>query len=631
MNILRTHYSLFPKISLGGVAICLASFFAIMIVALSGQLVRTPVGLTTKAFDHSQQVKVMTYNIKDTEYNNYNHRQKAQKIAQYVVENKVEIVGLQEVANGTNSHMPDVVSMLAEELTQRNYSMEYRQVKIGTHGNAIFSTFPIKDYQVVDMTILSERKAQQITVQIAGKDIVFINTHLNAQGPCLTKLLGYISTLPTNEVVFMGDINEVLNYDYSCDTSNQNIDKVSDFVLSCRGADSSQQCIRTIVGNNTKIIDYIAVKKKSTIEMLSFAVADKIPVSDHFAVVATLKVNRGTSQGVRGDFDSDGTVTLVDFTQFLSALHQISAKFSLTGSDYFIDLFDYNELLKLISGSVPSPTASPTPTPSPSSAPTSGKSTMLACDLTKPQPNQAKMLNVGTWNVGGHTSDGYNDFRAKVVGEKFKHFDLDILIVQEVYKHRTTPFSDPVTKSDFPKIVQSTMPGTPLYFYSAIQDHTHSVITISKYPITESAQKGIPGSRAVTYALVDSPAGKVKIFNTHLQRQEIQTCPGLAKITQFVASKVATTDTYIIGGDLNLEFKNNLFFQVDPGGPYQCKAESGPFLAYFSPTCGGTPCKYGGTIDYIFGNGGVVYQYCAQSTFDLSDAHMMFVGTITVK
>ncbi len=266
------------------------------------------------------------------------------------------------------------------------------------------------------------------------------------------------------------------------------------------------------------------------------------------------------------------------------------------------------------------------------------KSTTLACTGLA-QPNTTKMLNVGTWNIGGlgggTANDALLDSKAVVVGKKFKELGLDVLIVQEVHKYRqSTVYGDPATKSGFSKLVQAQVPEK-LYFYAQFQDGSeHSIVTVSKFPIIASDFKIIPGNRKITYALVDSPAGRLKVFNTHLQRQNNYMCPGMDYSVDFIKSKIVTGDRYIVGGDFNAQFDASKgFWEVDGAGRRYCRYDQS-FTQIFGTTCTTSPCAYApNSIDFILGGTGskpAVYQYCMKESYGLLDAHAIYLSTVTL-
>ncbi|MDQ5981347.1 MAG: hypothetical protein QG570_94 [Patescibacteria group bacterium] len=273
-------------------------------------------------------------------------------------------------------------------------------------------------------------------------------------------------------------------------------------------------------------------------------------------------------------------------------------------------------------------------------AATSGtaKSTTLACTGAT-QPNVSKMLNVGTWNIGGlgggAANDALLDSKAVVVGKKFKELGLDVLIVQEVHKHRqSTTYGDPATKSNFSQLVQAQM-SEKLYFYAQFQDGSeHSLVTISKFPIIDSGFKEIPGKRKITYALVDSPAGKLKVFNTHLQRQEDYMCPGMDISVDYIKSKLVAEDRYIVGGDFNAQYDSNGgFFEYAGAGKRYCTYDQS-FVQIFATKCTSTLCDYSpNSIDFILGGTAskpAVYQYCRKEAYGLLDAHEIYLSTVTL-
>ena len=263
------------------------------------------------------------------------------------------------------------------------------------------------------------------------------------------------------------------------------------------------------------------------------------------------------------------------------------------------------------------------------------KSTTLACTGAA-QPEVSKMLNVGTWNIGGDSTDAVNDQKATTVGQKFKEFNLDVLLVQEVHMFRTTSYSDPETKTNFPARVQSQVPYK-LYFYSKFQREVkHSLVTISKFPIDATGYADIFGKRNITYALVNTPIGRLKVFNTHLQRKPQQmnktlvsgVCGGMEDSVNFIASKIVTGEDAIVGGDFNAKY-NSTNGYVDYDMQVRCTSTQS-FTRLFDVKCSTSMCSYD-QIDFVLGAKGsnpAVYQYCRKSSFGLHDAHELYVGTV---
>ncbi|MDQ5981943.1 MAG: hypothetical protein QG570_708, partial [Patescibacteria group bacterium] len=246
-----------------------------------------------------------------------------------------------------------------------------------------------------------------------------------------------------------------------------------------------------------------------------------------------------------------------------------------------------------------------------SSTSTARKSTTLACTGAA-QPNVSKMLNVGTWNIGGNngqnnaTGDALLDAKATAVGQKFKEFNLDVMIVQEVHPFRATPFSESITKTNFNNRVKAASGMNNLYFYPVYQEGSnHSLVTISKYPIEQSGNKRIDGSRNISYALINSPAGKVKVINLHLQRKDDGVCPGMSDSINNIRTMIAPGDVYLVGVDFNAEFDSRRGFS--PVENCFCNSAEA-FPEVFPMYCLTSMCKYttgtssggsGDVIDFI--------------------------------
>lgn len=73
-----------------------------------------------------------------------------------------------------------------------------------------------------------------------------------------------------------------------------------------------------------------------------------------------VRVSQVGAAPLRGDFNNDLTVNLADLNLLLPALHTSNTRFALTGIDNgYIDLYDYNELLKVLGTTAPPPVGSP--------------------------------------------------------------------------------------------------------------------------------------------------------------------------------------------------------------------------------------------------------------------------------
>lgn len=99
-----------------------------------------------------------------------------------------------------------------------------------------------------------------------------------------------------------------------------------------------------------QVIDHIAVSRSLGASSFSYAVlqGEQFDISDHWPVMVTLTIPTRTGEHIRGDFNNDGGVTSADVQLLVRALNTTNATYNLTGSTPLVDLYDYNEMLKLI-------------------------------------------------------------------------------------------------------------------------------------------------------------------------------------------------------------------------------------------------------------------------------------------
>lgn len=124
-------------------------------------------------------VRVATYNIRggsDVEHD-------LSIIAQDIIDNKVDIVGFQEVDRNTNrSGKVDMIKEIAA-LTGYEYCEFTRCIPYdgGYYGTAILSKYPIEEYGAVFLPSgqHEQRKLGHATININGVMLDFFNTHLS--------------------------------------------------------------------------------------------------------------------------------------------------------------------------------------------------------------------------------------------------------------------------------------------------------------------------------------------------------------------------------------------------------------------------------------------------------------------
>lgn len=237
-------------------------------------------------------------------------------------------------------------------------------------------------------------------------------------------------------------------------------------------------------------------------------------------------------------------------------------------------------------------------------------STKFAC-TGQNRPAGDHMLNLGSFNIGKE-----NDaVKAQKVAEFFNTYDLDVIGLQELYRYGDDDKQDVVL--DIPVEFSKRFPEKTLYYYSKRQRTEHSLMIVSKFPITDERFIEIAGGRMVIHARLTTPFGTMRFFNTHLQRKEDAQCEGLRNALGFIAQTNVPPEPYVLVGDYNLE-KKDVFGKCGP-----IPAET------LAQTCMSTPCTMDG-IDFILGSkhlGPAVFQVCKFAS-PLTDSHELYVSTI---
>ncbi len=169
----------------------------------------------SKPTEDAVDLKVATYNIANGSKCGHNF----QTIANDILQNGIEVIGLQEVdINANRSQLIDTVARL-KELTGYLYSVYTKTVDLpgangndGQYGVAILSKYPIKktNFQYLTSTGVEQRTLQHATIDVKGTTINFVNTHLsweniNVRTTQIGEIKNYIADL--DNVIVTGDTN----------------------------------------------------------------------------------------------------------------------------------------------------------------------------------------------------------------------------------------------------------------------------------------------------------------------------------------------------------------------------------------------------------------------------------------
>lgn len=120
--------------------------------------------------------------------------------------------------------------------------------------------------------------------------------------------------------------------------------------------------------------------------------------------------------------------------------------------------------------------------------------------------------------------------------------------------------------------------------------------------------------------LLDTPYGKIRIYDTHLQVKWNAQCKGLSASLDFV-NKTKSAGVSLIMGDFNLQY-SELF-----APQFRCGARPEQELLL---GCSGEPCEINGHIDFIFSikpSEQIIEQHCFKKSV-LVDSHDILLSTI---
>ena len=184
-------------------------FFFALAVVLAGSSIATPPGA-------KRPIRVMTYNIHHGE--GADGKIDLNRIAEVILSHKADIVALQEVDRDVErTGRRDLIAELAT-LTGMNYAfgknIDYQG---GDYGNAVLSRFRIIEQQNRRYKMVrpgEQRGLLQVVLQVEGKKLVVLNTHLDYRPDDTDRLsnleeikqiLGQYKRIP---VILCGDFND---------------------------------------------------------------------------------------------------------------------------------------------------------------------------------------------------------------------------------------------------------------------------------------------------------------------------------------------------------------------------------------------------------------------------------------
>ncbi|MGZ4964762.1 MAG: endonuclease/exonuclease/phosphatase family protein [Limisphaerales bacterium] len=133
----------------------------------------------------AEMFRVMTYNIHHGE--GLDHKVDLPRIAALIKREKADIVALQEVDKGvTRTDRRDLTAELAKLTGMTGVFSNNHYFQGGEYGNAILSRFPVLTLTNLHYQMLrkdEQRGVLQVTVDLGGKQLYFMDTHTDFHPP----------------------------------------------------------------------------------------------------------------------------------------------------------------------------------------------------------------------------------------------------------------------------------------------------------------------------------------------------------------------------------------------------------------------------------------------------------------
>jgi endonuclease/exonuclease/phosphatase family metal-dependent hydrolase len=165
----------------------------------------------------SHELRVLTFNIHHAE--GVDAKLDVARVAQVIKNSGADLVGLQEVDRGVErSGRRDLLKEIADLAGLRFVFGKNIDHQGGDYGNALLTSRPIvsEGNRLLPNTDGGEQRGVlQVVIDVAGTQVLVLNTHLDARRPdaprrdCADAMLAMIAAWGPGPVVAMGDFNDV--------------------------------------------------------------------------------------------------------------------------------------------------------------------------------------------------------------------------------------------------------------------------------------------------------------------------------------------------------------------------------------------------------------------------------------
>lgn len=162
-------------------------------------------------------IRVMSYNIHHGE--GLDGKLDLERIAKLIVDARADIIGLQEVDRGCERtqkrDLPAELARLTGMTVQFDKNIPNQG---GEYGNAVLTKFPIKRAKNTHLKSFAngeQRGVQQLVLDVRGREVLFMNTHLDARRDPVERehsageLLQIVAAAGQMPVILVGDFNAI--------------------------------------------------------------------------------------------------------------------------------------------------------------------------------------------------------------------------------------------------------------------------------------------------------------------------------------------------------------------------------------------------------------------------------------
>jgi endonuclease/exonuclease/phosphatase family metal-dependent hydrolase len=233
-------------------------------------------------------LRVLTYNIHHGE--GLDKRVDLERIAALIKQSGADLVALQEVDRGVErTARRDLPAELAKltgmtAVFENNYAFQG-----GEYGNAVLTKFPVKSKKNLHYKMLQageQRGVLQVVLDVRGRDILFVNTHLDYRPNDAERLMNVaelktiIDAAGSMPIILCGDFNDV--------PSSRTHGRIKALLTDSWEVVGQGDGFSIPVGKPNKRIDYIWITP-ATIEPLKLEVL-RSDASDHLPVLGEFRL-----------------------------------------------------------------------------------------------------------------------------------------------------------------------------------------------------------------------------------------------------------------------------------------------------------------------------------------------------